>query len=637
MVIDGNLLIQGYEANQLGLTAMVGPAPDINPLTTTLIQLPALTPTDKILANAGGNITLHLGNQYDDPNAPTYQRVYIPNASPGGYKYGSEGANDPTYQPYDIDGFPVYASAVRIGELTLASDHLIGSSSDDYIYALGDGGNDLIEAGAGHDKVYGGGGNDVISGGSDSDILNGGGGNDRLYADVQISVANAIAQGNLINSGTNIRGDWLSGGEGEDTLIGSTGNDVLAGGNGSDLLIGGAGDDDLLGDVSAGAKFFEWTATDLADGTRFLYGADSSVLPTVGAADVIYAGEGRDHVYGGLGNDVLFGEGGDDFLSGEAGNDIILGGAGKDTLWGQGGNNPDSGDSDYLDGGENDDILYGGAGDDIMIGGKGIDQLYGGSGRDTYIFNSGDGGDTIWDASDNTQSNTNILRFGAGISSNNITLRLGSLMLDLGNGDAVHIEGFNRNNVFNSSSISSFEFAPSAGSGQAGTTLTTAELLARGFDLYGTEGNDTISGTNTTDRIYGLGGTDRLFGDAGQVTLNGGDGSDELQGGDEADTLYGGAADDQLIGGNGDDVLNGDIGNDELQGNDGSDTLNGGLGNDYLYGQAGLDSLNGGEGSDQLQGGDDSDTYDFEFKLNDRIRGAANDAAYGNSLGRRAA
>jgi hypothetical protein len=79
-------------------------------------------------------------------------------------------------------------------------------------------------------------------------------------------------------------------------------------------------------------------------------------------------------------------------------------------------------------------------------------------------------------------------------------------MLDLGPStssgqvrDAVHIEGFDRNDVFNSSSISSFEFAD-------GSTLTTAELLARGFDIDGTAGDDTLTGTNTTDRINGLGG-----------------------------------------------------------------------------------------------------------------------------------
>lgn len=66
-------------------------------------------------------------------------------------------------------------------------------------------------------------------------------------------------------------------------------------------------------------------------------------------------------------------------------------------------------------------------------------------------------------------------------------------LLNVGNGDAVHIEGFDQNDVFNSSTIDGFEFAD-------GTTLSTNELMARGFDLDGTASDDLIMGFNTTDR-----------------------------------------------------------------------------------------------------------------------------------------
>ena len=62
-----------------------------------------------------------------------------------------------------------------------------------------------------------------------------------------------------------------------------------------------------------------------------------------------------------------------------------------------------------------------------------------------------------------------------------LTPLIASLLLDLGNGDAVHIGNFDQNDVFNSSSVSGFEFAD-------GSALTTSELLARGFDLEGTAG-----------------------------------------------------------------------------------------------------------------------------------------------------
>jgi Ca2+-binding RTX toxin-like protein len=404
------------------------------------------------------------------------------------------------------------------------------------------------------DWLYGGTGNDVIIGKGGSDILYGSSGDDRLYADTQIDAATAIAQGNIINSGSGLKGDWLAGGEGNDTLVGSSGNDVLSGGGGSDLLIGGAGDDNILGDINYLATSFDWTVTD-SNGNRVF--SPVIELPAVGAADVIYAGEGNDYVWAGNGNDVVFGEGGDDRLNGNEGNDIILGGTGTDTLWGGTG-------SDYLDGGDGIDQLQGGTGDDILIGGAGDDTLYGGAGRDTYIFNRGDGRDTLYDTSDNTQFNANILRFGAGISASDVTLRLGSLMLDLGNGDEVHIGNFNQTDVFNSSSITGFEFAD-------GTILTTRELLARGFDLDGTAGDDQIIGTNTTDRIHGLDGNDTLIGLGGNDSLYGGAGADQLHG--DADTVSVPLAEQ------------------------GNDLLDGGAGNDLLYGYGGNPSTNSGQAS----------------------------------------
>ena len=60
----------------------------------------------------------------------------------------------------------------------------------------------------------------------------------------------------------------------------------------------------------------------------------------------------------------------------------------RDTLYGEGGN-------DSLDGGNDNDYLDGGIGDDTLWGGKGDDTLYGGDGSDTFIYNNGDGRDTI--------------------------------------------------------------------------------------------------------------------------------------------------------------------------------------------------------------------------------------------------
>jgi len=618
LIIDGQIVVQGYDKARADLGIGCSGAPsESNPQTTRDI-FGDRAPIDFDLVTEG------IQSQTDD--------------------IGNIKTSDPEPDRADT----LYDSA--------GNDHIMSGGGKDRIYGTR-GGDDLIEAGAGQDEVYGGAGKDVILGGADSDILSGGADNDRIFADGQMTVAAAIAAGNA-QFGSGQKGDWLAGGSDDDTLVGSTGNDVLMGGGGQDLLIGGAGNDDILGDVDWIAQSFDWTVTDEAGNLRLFQPVTGTQFPADGAADVIYAGAGNDHAWGGIGNDVIFGEGDNDSLAGGDGNDIVLGGDGADELWGEA-------DNDYLDGGVDQDTLNGGSGDDILIGGKGDDKLYGGTGQDTYIYNAGDGVDTIYD----TKAENNIIRFGAGVNKDNIKLRLGSLLLDLGNGDAVHIGNFDQTDVFNSASISGFQFAD-------GSALTTNELLARGFDLDGTAGDDAIVGTNTTDRINGYGGgdrlyggdgndylngqdgndilsgdagddeifggagTDRLFGFAGKDYLDGEDGNDELQGGDDVDTLFGGAGDDLLIGQKGSDYLDGGSGNDELQGGDGIDTLYGGAGNDRLYGQADNDVLNGGDGRDELQGGDGHDNLNggadsdilYGQNGNDTLDGGAgDDVLFGDS------
>ncbi|PPD13685.1 MAG: hypothetical protein CTY25_15325 [Methylobacterium sp.] len=98
--------------------------------------------------------------------------------------------------------------------------------------------------------------------------------------------------GNLGVEVASARGETLTGGRGNDTLVGRAGHDVLNGGNGDDQLVGGAGNDSLNG------------------------------------------GAGRDILLGGTGNDRLLGGSNDDVLDGGNGNDILNGGSGFDVLSG---------------------------------------------------------------------------------------------------------------------------------------------------------------------------------------------------------------------------------------------------------------------------------------------------------------
>lgn len=406
------------------------------------------------------------------------------------------------------------------------NDYISSGGGDDVISTVM-GGDNVVDAGSGRDKVYGGAGNDVVSGGTGADILQGGDGKDRLYAGDKITLAQALLNGNT-EAGSNQKGDWLAGNKGDDILVGGADNDVLTGGGGSDLLMSGAGDDDILGDADLVVNTFDWDAVDRPGVVDFTK-ANGEKFPADFGADVIYAGNGNDHAWGGRGDDTLYGEGGNDYLAGNGDNDVLFGGDGADTLRGDAGewigiDQTNPGD-DYLDGGAGNDILDGGDGDDILIGGAGNDYLDGGKGRDVYIFNKGDGVDYLVDY--NTENN--ILRFGAGFDPKAVKLQLGSLLLDMGDGDQIHIENFDKNDALNTVAIGSFEFAD-------GTTLSTNQLLERGFDIDGTDGDDILSGTSVADRMRGFGGNDLLFGGAGDDTLDGGTGNNLLMGGSGNDT-----------------------------------------------------------------------------------------------------
>lgn len=94
-------------------------------------------------------------------------------------------------------------------------------------------------------------------------------------------------------------------------------------------------------------------------------------------------------------------------------------------------------------------------------------------------------------------------------------------------------------------------------------------------ELYGHQGNDSLTGG---------GGPDRLFGGDGLDKLQGGDGNDVLSGDGGEDQLFGQGGDDLLWGGNGSDLLNGGDGRDVLIGGQGFDLLKGGAGDDILIG-----------------------------------------------------
>lgn len=261
-----------------------------------------------------------------------------------------------------------------------------------------------------------------------------------------------------------------------------------------------------------------------------------------------------DKLDGNGGDDVIYAYGGHDELIGDDGNDTLYGGRGNDLLKGESGN-------DSLYGEDGDDVIRGGYGNDLLVGGKGNDLIYGDRGTDIFLYNPGDGIDTIWESNDSEVNDT--IRFGAGITLSDLTFtRLNNNDLSI----AVNLSG-NEGEI-----VIKDQFSTSGSDGSVEILefddTSTFDLLSLNHTLTGTAAGETLYGVreggNINDSIYGMGGNDTIRGYSGE------------------DDLYGGAGNDIIYGGDGDDIIEGGAGADTLRGENGADR--------FVFG---LDALDG--------------------------------------------
>ena len=150
--------------------------------------------------------------------------------------------------------------------------------------------------------------------------------------------------------------------------------------------------------------------------------------------------------------------------------------------------------------------------------------------------------------------------------------------------------------------------------------IDPGQLTRVALTQNGTEFDDELDSVDGfANELYGKDGQDTLTGGTGDDYLDGGDGSDSLLGGGGNDELRGGAGFfDVLEGGSGNDVLVGGEGEDQLRGEDGDDVVDGGAGDDFLEGNAGDDVYVLGDGygqdlvsEDEDDGGAGFDTVRF--------------------------
>ena len=284
-------------------------------------------------------------------------------------------------------------------------------------------------------------------------------GNDRLYG----KNGNNILAGGAGN-------DYLYGREGDDTLEGGTGDDYLSGEDGSDVYLFGRNfGKDTISDYnrtkgsSDTIRFTDGQVQEDFTFTRSLHDLFITAKDGSGSIQVHYyfdndakGGHQIDRIEFADGSSlnvedvkklVMQSTDGDDRLFAYSSGSTLDGGKGNDTVWGGKG-------ADILKGGEGNDSLSGFDGDDILEGGTGDDYLSGEDGSDTYIFNKGDGRDTISDYG--SKADTDTLRLGSLKLADMAFYRSGGdlVLRTLDQADSVNISGF-----FNGHGIERFEFA----------------------------------------------------------------------------------------------------------------------------------------------------------------------------------
>jgi trimeric autotransporter adhesin len=446
-----------------------------------------------------------------------------------------------------------------------ANEDLDGGSRFRWWTAAERHGDDVIDGGAGNDRLFGQGADDQLNGGEGNDWI---AGDDTNPAMTPVDVHGS---------------DLINGDSGNDTILGGGASDYLFGGDGSDVMHGddvdvarlpgdSHGDDELDGGAGSDWMFGDGASDLLSGGSGddFLFGDDAeAALPGRShGADTLAGGLGADQLVGGGGADVISGDEGNDRIWGDDrldrvslaqhGGDVLSGGLGDDYIEGGGG-------ADSLDGGAGGDWLLGGDGADVLVS-EGLDRLEGGEGNDTYDLALAPGvAPTIVDSQgvntlkmngiDVALSDADPLLTSQGEAhifvqggytyltiGNQLGVRfadgtdLSTLRIEDADGDAVSVSQIVAADSVNGKLRSAFWEFDSAPRWTTGNDTLPGDIIgsAMADHLEGSAKDDMIDGRAGDDQLFGGAGSDVIYGDAGADTLDGGTGADVLVGGDRS-------------------------------------------------------------------------------------------------------
>ncbi|WP_371158137.1 hypothetical protein [Jannaschia sp. 2305UL9-9] len=592
----------------------------------------------------------------------------------GRQEFGTHGATINLATGVATDTFGFTDTLINIDQIrgTRFADIVIGSDEDNGFWMLG--GNDVIDGGAGFDRVHY--DDDTMHGGNEAVNVNlvtgratDGYGNVDQLSNIEGVFATA-KNDTVVADGADNRvfgfagNDTVRGGGGDDVILGHEGRDTLRGDAGNDEIWGGDGDDTIDGGVGIDvARYRDDTSGITADLSTNRVTDGSGGTDTLISIENLHGSDHRDRITGDSGANQIFGYGGSDIISGGAGKDVLLGGRGNDSIAGGSGDDEIWGEAgaDTLDGGAGTDVarylsatsgavidlaagsaqdgdgtldtlrnienVHGSNFGDTIRGDAGANQLFGYDGNDSVA--GGGGADTLLGGAGN-----DLLQGGSG----NDALRgeAGGDTLDGGAGMdlARYLDASAAINV-------------NLGTGLAADGDGGQDTLISIEGVHGSDFDDTITGDAGGNQLSGFGGNDLLVGAGGGDTLLGGDGDDRVVGSGDDDELWGEAGNDTLDGSSGSDLVryrtdtagitanlatgtatDGSGGTDtlisieRLHGSDHGDNITGDGNANRLFGFDGGDTIDGGGGADVLTGGNDDDSL---------LGGAGNDEIWGGS------
>ncbi len=539
-------------------------------------------------------------------------------------------------------------------------------------------GDDTLIGDSSANVLAGGAGNDYLSGdnGSDTYIFNRGDGSDIILEDGAGSTDRLELRGYLPS----------------EVILSQVGT-------GADLRIQFAGTSDqiVVRDTLGGSFINQIEEIAFEDGTTWPIATVRSMVFTNAATsgdDAIVGGRATDTLSGGAGNDYLSGQNGSDtyvFNRGDGSDVILEGGAGStdrlelrgylpsEVTLTQVGDTSDlriqfAGTSDQIvvrdtlggsfinqieeiafDDGTTwpiatvrstvftnaatpgDDSIIGSGANDTLAGGIGNDYLSGQNGSDTYVFNRGDGNDTIFD--NGNSAGTDRLELHGYTPSEVVLSKVHSgadLRLSfVGTSDQIVVRDTLGGSSANQIEEITFD---------DGTTWTMADVIAALAGstpsvIEGTSADETLTSLASDDYLTGGDGSDIYaftrgdgkdvidengFNDTDQIAIHGYTPSEVVvsRSGDTDDLRIGFVGtDDEIVVRN---TLGGDIRDqiEQIAFDDGTvwsaETVrtmvlatHSTSGNDTVVGGAQNETLSGGLGNDYLSGGDGSDVYDF--------------------------